>query len=443
MKRIRLIALIFLALFAFNLWSGLVYYVSTGGKGLGKFSSSLIKFAEFPKTIFKTFKDLEYLSMSQTFIPLDPDFIETNRLNYDVYTLFSYWNSENNLWSFDLINLKTDSILFSWHVGEELIHKTNYDRPFRDFRPLHTLIGENKSLIISFAHLNNLIKIDSTSSLTWINSKVGYHHSMEFDGKGDIWICAENQGEYTNPERAVLYSSKIRNLDRVDMSYKDDLLIKVNSQTGETLFKKSVTELLIENDYRGLLLNNLDHRSDPIHLNDIQPTLYKTEFWNEGDLFISLRNLSSVALYRPSTNKIIWLSQGPFLNQHDVDIITDKEISIFNNNMNWAWGSTYVEGSPIAPTYVLRNNEIVTYNFEKKEFNKPFIDEFVSEKINTRSEGLIHFLRNGDVFVEEQNNGKIYIFTKSEILLKKVFKTAIPGKIHMTNWMRIYESIPI
>ena len=32
-----------------------------------------------------------------------------------------------------------------------------------------------------------------------------------------------------------------------------------------------------------------------------------------------------VILYRPSTNKIIKIIEGNFLNQHDVDIIDDKE----------------------------------------------------------------------------------------------------------------------
>ena len=39
-----------------------------------------------------------------------------------------------------------------------------------------------------------------------------------------------------------------------------------------------------------------------------------------------------VILYRPSNNKIIKVIRG-FLNQHDVDIIDDRRISIYNNNL--------------------------------------------------------------------------------------------------------------
>ena len=53
----------------------------------------------------------------------------------------------------------------------------------------------------------------------------------------------------------------------------------------------------------------------------------------KGDLFLSLRSQNMIILYRLSTNKIISHITGPFSNQHDVDIISDKEISIFNNNI--------------------------------------------------------------------------------------------------------------
>jgi hypothetical protein len=156
-----------------------------------------------------------------------------------------------------------------------------------------------------------------------------------------------------------------------------------------------------------------------------------------------MRNLSSLALYRPSTNKIVWLSQGPFLNQHNVDIISENEISVFNNNINWAWGSNYLEKSSVDASYFLRNNEVITYNFTTQTFEKPYLKYFESEKLNTRSEGLSEYLSNGDMFVEEQNNGKLYIFSNEEVKLKKVFNTSKMGKIHMTNWMRVYEKSPI
>ena len=71
--------------------------------------------------------------------------------------------------------------------------------------------------------------------------------------------------------------------------------------------------------------------TDPIHLNDIQPVLSDGKYFKKGDVFLSLRNLSMIVLYRPDENKIIWHKQFPWIWQHDVDILNDHQISIYNN----------------------------------------------------------------------------------------------------------------
>ena len=126
--------------------------------------------------------------------------------------------------------------------------------------------------------------------------------------------------------------------------FKDDSVVKINSN-GKILFNKSVTEILIENKIfpENIAINSyLSGEKDPIHLNYIEPALADTEYWKQGDLFLSLRHQSSIVLNRPSTNKIIYYLTGPFSQQHDVDIISDKEISIFNNN-NFVVDNKYSE----------------------------------------------------------------------------------------------------
>ncbi|WP_369817405.1 MULTISPECIES: arylsulfotransferase family protein [Actibacterium] len=55
--------------------------------------------------------------------------------------------------------------------------------------------------------------------------------------------------------------------------------------------------------------------------------------WQQGDLFVSMRHISTVMLYRPSTNRVLWLREGPWSSQHDVDIVDDHTIAAFNNNV--------------------------------------------------------------------------------------------------------------
>ena len=113
-------------------------------------------------------------------------------------------------------------------------------------------------------------------------------------------------------------------------------------------------------------IGDWEFTNDPIHLNDIQPVDFDGEFWKKGDLFLSLRHQSMVLLYRPATNKIIWKGTGPFFHQHDVDILNDHKISVFNNNSKY-----FVDGDVVD-----RHNEVIIYNFINInifEFNVIFI----------------------------------------------------------------------
>ena len=112
---------------------------------------------------------------------------------------------------------------------------------------------------------------------------------------------------------------------------------------------------------------------DPIHANDVQPALFSTEYWKKDDVFISIRNQSAIIHFRPSTNKVINYIKGPFFQQHDVDIISNEEISIFNNNNRPGLKGQY-------------SNQLI-YNLREKKFVKKFERELKKENLKTITEG--------------------------------------------------------
>ena len=73
-----------------------------------------------------------------------------------------------------------------------------------------------------------------------------------------------------------------------------------------------------------------------------------------GDLFFSLRHQSMLVLYRPATDSIIWYQKGPWLTQHDINIVNDSLITVFNNN---AFFNQVLE----------RSSNIAAYNFASGE----------------------------------------------------------------------------
>ena len=121
---------------------------------------------------------------------------------------------------------------------------------------------------------------------------------------------------------------------------------------------------------------------DPIHLNDIEPVNVDGKYWKKGDVFLSLRHQSMIILYRPSNNKVIWKKAGPFFHQHDVDILDNNRISIFNNNSKDFVSGDFVDGV----------NEVLIYDFRYDSFESLFSKKIEKEDVRTITAGSLKFL---------------------------------------------------
>jgi hypothetical protein len=213
-------------------------------------------------------------------------------------------------------------------------------------------------------------------------------------------------------------------------NYFDEGIRKVN-QGGEIIFQKSVAEILVQNKLENFLVSNgINYETKPIHLNDVQPVLKDTKFWKRGDVFISMRNLSMVLLYRPSTNKILWKGFGDFFYQHDVDIIDEKNISIFNNNFKRFKSSKGVDGF----------NEIIFYNFESRKYTSKLKNSLKAEEIKTYTGGCHKVLKNGDLFVQENDYGRLIYFNSEGQRVWSYFnRDKNNSKLFKVGWCRIIE----
>lgn len=216
----------------------------------------------------------------------------------------------------------------------------------------------------------------------WVINK-NFHHSNEYDADGNIW------------SPSVIEHSKL--LVNIGLTIKDDALTKI-SPAGKILFQKSVAQILIQNGYRALLLGTGVYEEDAVHLNDIQPALTSTPYWLRGDLLISIKHKSTVFLYRPSTNKIIWLQTGPWLNQHDVDFVDDTRIAVFGNN---------IVRTNTTEQLLNGYNEEYVFDFKAGRVTTPYTWFLKRAKVSTRSEGRSDILPNGDLFIEETENNRL------------------------------------
>ena len=280
------------------------------------------------------------------------------------------------------------------------------------FQYRHPLILQDGSLI-SDGDYAPLFKIDFCSDLIWINQEERFHHSIEID---------ENQKNIWTGAQLFPYSKIVEKVHLNKFGFNDDAIANLNTD-GNILFIKSIIEILVENEILDEII--FVQSEDPIHLNDIQPANKTTKYWKKGDLFISIPKQYAVMHYRPSNNEVINYIKGPFYSQHDVDIISDKEISIFNNNNSFINENKY--------------SEVLIYNFETKKFKKKFNKSLINDNFKTQSQGLSEILKDGSMLVEEQNYGRLIFYNKYGDKEWEYVNKDKNGDIFYISWSRVIE----
>ena len=311
---------------------------------------------------------------------------------------------------FELLEVPSGASIRKWapdnaELFERAFNEADPRKPPKgsDLHFMHALMLKDSSLIMNSQITSLLTRIGKDNSIMWISNDRNYHHTSELGPDGTVWVCSR-------PFQATQLPF-LPDTEEARSAFMDDALTRIDPDTGEILFEKSVSQILIENGYGGLIVQKGQIISDPIHLNDIQPAYSTTEYWNRGDLLISCRNISTVFLYRPSEDKILWIQQGPWQNQHDADFVDGQSISIFGNDI-------LREESTLDPKITTKNlffppsggtNEIYLYNFENDSVTTPYSKLMEAEGINTITSGRSEILANGDIFVEDTNNGRIII----------------------------------
>lgn len=389
-KILKTFSIIVIFLFILSIFGWMVFHISKGDKQFG-FLTEPIKFMYTFPDLF-TQSVVEVKTLPKTFISTPKGFKSINNLDSDLIVLSTYSDTSDSR-SIILLNLKNDSTLYKWTVKN----------PYQEHdRILNPLLFPEKSLIYSFDKKSGLRRIDSLTNLVWKQDSIRTHHAITLDKNDDLWTCSFEP---------VFYATGMYKLNGRNVFYIDNYITKIDSESGRIIFHKSITEILSENNLSGYLLKSANAK-DPLHFNDIVAVTKSTPYYEEGDLFLSSRNLSLVMHYRPSSNKVINIIEGPFTSQHDVDFLNDSTLLLFNNNYYNKW-SNESKASPkdssmlkIAGDFY---SNIVRYDFVTDSISFIGDSVFRANKIFTGTEGLMEFFDPTTYFVEEQNTGLIWV----------------------------------
>ena len=61
--------------------------------------------------------------------------------------------------------------------------------------------------------------------------------------------------------------------------------------------------------------------------------------------------------------------------------------------------------------------------------------------MNSQTQGFQQLLPNGDIYVEAQNTGKMYVVNENGFVMKKTFHTPVKGYVERPNWIRIFKNL--
>lgn len=413
------------------LFAAMVRHYYLGGDRLGRVGPIVAKIATFPTMAKSTVNTLlsdgrfDLLAIEQRFSIERTGFTFNYRpgtrpdLGYVLVNRYDAdrGNSVSELWDLDR-QARVAAWDFSgvdpvWRRSAvSSVHSTpTIDRSSRRFRAKHSLLLGDGTLLTQDS--TPLLKVGRCSDLSLFRDDAIYHHSIEADGEGNYWVS-----KYIEPKTVDIGSS----------GFVEDGIVKLSS-AGEVLFERSVVQMLDRNGLGYLIYGHGPAHDDPTHLNDIEPVLADGPHWRKGDVFLSLRNLSLVLLYRPSTDEVIWSKQGPWLHQHDVNIVGPDRISVFNNNAALTQKSSWV---------VRGTNDVMLFDFRTGEVSSPWKRGFEALQLKTRDQGRGTVVGE-EVFVEETNFGRMVQFDRTGAVTWQFINRASDGKIYLLAWSRIVD----
>jgi hypothetical protein len=253
------------------------------------------------------------------------------------------------------------------------------------------MVFPDGSLLFNF-ETKGLVRMDRCGAVLWKLARMT-HHSVDMAQDGGFWVpgLRYHDVKSTSPFPALA------------PPYKEDLILKVSPE-GKVLQEISIVGLLLENNFAAYLFANGPDGTglaswDPTHLNDIKEISPEMaphfKQFAAGDLLISLRNLNMILVIDPATRRIKWHRTGPWMDQHDPELMPGGKISVFSNNNDRTELGTKLGGSTIIEADVNSGETLVRYG------GRPH------QRMYTKYKGRHQNLDNGNTLIVESRAGRV------------------------------------
>ncbi len=254
------------------------------------------------------------------------------------------------------------------------------------------LMTPDSGLVFNCNILGHVYRLDKESRLVWKSARIT-HHSIETDREGRIWTCSADPADSLG----------------LKYDFRDDGILCLDSR-GQEVFYRGLTGAFMAGGLFDEWIASTPgyiqgYGYDPYHLNDVLPVKGDGLAWEQGDLLLSLRHQSMIVLYRPGNDSILWYKKGPWMAQHDLQVVNDSVISTFNNNVYFCHIDS--EG---------RYSNILFYDFSSG--NVTSIGDSI---FSSATQGRQSLTANGYYVIEETTSARYVILDSSGNLAHRFY----------------------
>jgi hypothetical protein len=240
-----------------------------------------------------------------------------------------------------------------------------------------------------------LVKLDKDSSVLWYFAEP-VHHDLDIGPDGKIYTL----GHFVQFEPR-------EGLEKIMPPFLDDTVV-VLSESGEKIHEFSILNAIRDSGFQSILryADPVSYNGDLLHANSIQ---YLTEqqltglpMVPPGSLLISLRNMDTLVMVDPKTEKVVWAVRGGWHLQHDPDMLPNGDIMLFDNQGDIsadAAGSRVIQFDPVT--------------LEQKWVFPGDGSELLYSAVKSSQQRL----PNGNTLITESNNGRILEVTPEKVVV--------------------------
>lgn len=213
-----------------------------------------------------------------------------------------------------------------WPEQKHLIAPWHMDDSFFYLRDAHVFPDGSLIAVICAGAISpwgaGIVKIDKNGKVEWKDGNF-YFSDVSIGIEGNIHTLFQ-----------TIRKNAFHDMPNVAPPFLDDS-IATFSPDGKIIDRISIFEALYNSDYRAVLaMIHPDSRGDYMHTNSVEEITQDNPavtWMKKGNIIVSLRNLSAVAVIDPRTKTAVYAGYFPSRYQHDVNLTPQNTLMMFDN----------------------------------------------------------------------------------------------------------------